>query len=850
MCDRTEKEGRSAGNRMNTVDKISLNGNDWKMKEFVGMDWVWRDSVKPNTADVRWWYPATVPGSVMQDLVTNGLIPDPHYECNTRLGEWASARTWVYRKEIFIPEEAKGRRIELCFEGIDYASEIFLNGCSIGTQEGMFIPWRWDVTESLRYGELNLIAVVIEPAPFEQPQVGKTSLVYTHKSRMTYWWDFCPRMVHQGIWQDAYLKITGEAVITDWLIDTCLVSGEEAKVTVQVWTRQARGCAYRLAFGEQQVRGVVGQEDEFICEFTVKNPRLWWCNGQGEAFEHEVWLELYDRLNELSDTRRTKRGIREIAFVPNEGVTDERGRFLLKLNGRTVFINGYNWVPADLFYGAAATEKVAHLIRLAKEAGVNMFRVWGGGLIERDSFYEMCAQAGILVWQEFILSSSGIDNRPSMAERYKQLLGSQAETIIKMKRNHTALAVWCGGNELQYDDGTPVDADDPLVKVMGDAVRRWDPGRKWLPTSPSGGVFLNSFENLEKCPDQLYDVHGPWEHQGLERHYELYNKGTCLLHSEFGVEGMTSARALYRNVAPEHLLPASKDNPVYFHRGAWWNNEPLVQKTFGGNLTDVEQIRLASQYMQYEGLKYAMECSRRRAFHCSGIFPWQFNEPYPNLFCTSALDYYGNPKPVYYGARRVYAPWLVNASFESASLAGKDELKATLFAAGNLPETEKESHGGYMVTAQLWTLEGRLLKEEHYSLGELGAKACQAGTFCWKLEETPHMLALLRLRLKAQGDERVLAENEYLFTLTGDLGEVFRTREPVLKIEKEKGAVRIINAGEIAALFVFLKKEEGEPVYWEDNYLSLLPGEERMVRAEGDLDRVEAEGFNLRRESR
>lgn len=694
-----DSQERGTGSRMNAAKKISLNGNDWKMKEFVGMDWVWRDSVKPDTGDVRWWYPATVPGSVMHDLAANGLIPDPHYECNTKLGEWASARTWVYRKEFFIPEEAKGRKIRLCFEGIDYASEIFVNGCSAGKQEGMYLPWSCDVSERLIYGEMNLIAVVIEPAPHEQPQVGRTSLVSTNKSRMTYWWDFCPRMVHQGIWQDVYLKITNGAEIRDWLIDTRLVSGREAKVTVRVWTIQAQGCTYRLSFGDQQRTGVVGQ-DEFCCEFTVEDPRLWWCNGQGEPFEYEVSLELYgcrtelygcrtelsDSRTELSDSRSARRGIREIEFVQNEGVTGEGGRFLMKLNGRTVFINGYNWVPADLFCGAASAEKVAHLIRLAREAGINMFRVWGGGLIEKDSFYEMCARAGILVWQEFSLSSSGIDNKPSMAEDYRKLLKEQAEVIVRLKRNHTALAVWCGGNELQRDDGIPVDENDPLIKAIGDVVRRWDSKRKWLPTSPSGGVFLNSFENLEKCPDQLYDVHGPWEHQGLERHYELYNKGTCLMHSEFGVEGMTSARALYRNVAPQHLLPASKDNPVYFHRGAWWNNEPLVQKTFGGSLTDVEQIRRASQYMQYEGLKYAMECNRRRAFRCSGMFPWQFNEPYPNLFCTSALDYYGNPKPVYYGVRRTYAPWVVNAAFDSASLAGKRELRTVLFAAGNLPE--------------------------------------------------------------------------------------------------------------------------------------------------------------------
>ncbi len=832
---------------MNTAERISLNGNDWKMKEFVGMDWVWRDSVKPDTGDVRWWYPATVPGSVMHDLAANGMIPDPHYECNTKLGEWACDRTWVYRREIFVPKEAEGRKVGLCFDGIDYASEIFVNGCTVGKQEGMYIPWSCDVSGHLLYGKTNLIAVVIEPAPFEQPQVGRTSLVYTNKSRMTYWWDFCPRMVHQGIWQDAYLKITGEAEIRDWLIDTRLVSGEEAKVTVQVWTHQAGGCTYRLSFGEQQLTGVAGQ-DGFRCEFVLREPRLWWCNGQGEAYEYEVRLELYDRQQVLSDIRTARRGIREIEFVQNEDAAGENTSFLLRLNGRNVFMNGYNWVPADLFYGAVSTEKVAHLIRLAKKAGINVFRVWGGGLIERDSFYEMCARAGILVWQEFCLSSSGIDNKPSWAESYRKLLEEQAEVIVKLKRNHTALAVWCGGNELKYDDGTPIDENDPLIKVIGNVVHRLDPRRKWLPSSPSGGVFLNSFENLEKYPDKMCDVHGPWEHQGLERHYALYNKGTCLMHSEFGVEGMTSARALYRNVAPEHLLPASKDNPVYFHRGAWWNNEPLVQKTFGGDLTDVEQIRRASQYMQYEGLKYAMECNRRRAFHCSGMFPWQFNEPYPNLFCTSALDYYGNPKPVYYGVRKVYAPWLVNAAFDSASLAGRKELRAVLFAANNLPGTaqhEKAWTEGYSVTAQLWTVKGRLLKEESYSLSEVGVRACEAGSFCWELEETPHMLVLLRLRLKRHADESVLAENEYLFTLSGDLGEVFRTEQPVLRIEKEEGAVRITNVGEIAALYVFLKKEEGAAVYWEDDYLNILPGEERLIRAEGDLEQAEAEALNL-----
>ena len=177
------------------MDRINLNGPDWLMKEFVGMDWVWRDSVMPQTGDVRWWYPAEVPGSVLHDLMENGLVPDPYYEMNSKLAEWVPDRTWVYKKEFFVPEDLEGKRITLVFEGIDYSSEIFLNGVSLGKQEGMYVPWSMDVSAKLLPGETNLLAVVLEPAPPSQPQVGKTSLVYTHKSRMTYWWDFCPRMI-------------------------------------------------------------------------------------------------------------------------------------------------------------------------------------------------------------------------------------------------------------------------------------------------------------------------------------------------------------------------------------------------------------------------------------------------------------------------------------------------------------------------------------------------------------------------------------------------------------------------------------------------------------------------------
>lgn len=825
------------------AEKIELSGSDWKMKEFIGLDWVWRNSIMPETEDQRWWYPAQVPGSVLHDLMENHLVPDPYYELNSKLIEWVSARTWVYRKKFFLPEKYEGKRISLVFEGIDYSSEIFLNGISLGKQEGMYIPWEKDIGEILKYGEENVLAVVLDAAPFEQPQVGKTSYVYTHKSRMTYWWDFCPRMIHQGIWQGVYLRVTEQERLQNVQIKTKLFNHyTEAEIFFQVEAEGEDGCRVEGIFGTYKFGGRV-LEGKWYGSIRIENPKLWWCNGQGEPYEYNVTIKIFNKNKVCSDVWHGKKGIREVIFEKNESVPEEqqeKGSFLLRLNGRHIYMNGYNWVPADVLYGAVSEEKRVHLIRLAKEAGVNILRVWGGGLIETDSFYRLCGEAGIMVWQEFILSSSGIENTPSETETYKELMKEQAEIIIKNKRNYTSLVIWCGGNELQDLEGNPLDSEHPLLHVLEGQVKILDAERKWLPTSPSGGVFLNSFDNLEKCPERLYDVHGPWEHQGMERHYQLYNKGTCLLHSEFGVEGMTNYEALRKTTAPEHFLPASKDNPYYFHRGSWWNNEELVQETFGGGLDEIEQIRGASQYMQYEGLKYAVERNRMRAFANSGTFPWQFNEPYPNLYCTSALDYYGNPKPAYYGVKKVYGTYLINAKFKSTCLYEEEFLKADIQTAINLSVERK---GQLTAVAEVFRMDGTLIEEKNWRIDALTAHANTVGQICVRLKKEKEELLLLRLSLYRE-DERV-ADNEYLFTKAKDFAGVLQMDEPTFQADYQDGIVKIKNSGSIPILFLFISKEEGTPIYLKDNYFTLLPGEERRIEGNGKIEQASIQGLNL-----
>jgi beta-mannosidase len=401
----------------------------------------------------------------------------------------------------------------------------------------------------------------------------------------------------------------------------------------------------------------------------------------------------------------------------------------------------------DVLYGRQQPEKLKRLMQLAKEAGVLMFRVWGGGLIETDAFYEACADAGILVWQEFIQSSSGVDNRTSDDPGHIVRMLKDARSIIRAKRNHTALAIWCGGNELQDENGYPLDDSDTLLGALSGLVHILDPRRHWLPTSSSGGFFSNTLENCLKYPERLADVHGPWQHDGLENHYKLYNAGTSLLSSEFGVGGFTNPTALKRILPEEALWPVNGNNEYYSHRDPWWINDVQLQEMFGYKLTDLETMVKASQYIQFEGLRYALEANIRRAPHNSGTFPWQFNEPYPNCICTNQIDYYCNPKPAWYAMKSAYRPLYPAMSFNSALIDESGKMNTELWLCGGMDIKNVLTKPGVLT----WLIYGdsKLVSRGSLSLEEGNLKAPLNSL---TIEAQGHAVVLVRLSLEFENE--------------------------------------------------------------------------------------------------
>jgi beta-mannosidase len=429
------------------------------------------------------------------------------------------------------------------------------------------------------------------------------------------------------------------------------------------------------------------------------------------------------------------------------------------VNGEVAQIRGWNWVPLDVNVGVPRPEKLERLLRLAQRAGVNLLRVWGGGVIESDEFYAWCDRLGLLVWQEFSQSSSGLESIPSDEPEFIATLASDAREIVPSRAWHPSLAIWCGGNELDADDSTPA------IAALREVVRELDPGRAWLPTSPVGEL----------------DVHGPWEHQGLREHYAHYDARTSRLHSEFGVEGMTNRAALDRLIAPDHRWPADRTNPVYEHLGAWWNNAPLVQACFGGRIEDVETMRRASQWLQYDGLRYAVEATLRRG---AGVIPWQFNESFPNAWCTSAVDWHGEPKPAYHGVARAYrgAP---AAQFATCAWGGLGEVRAAVSA-----------------PARLVDLDGRVVADGE---GEIAAP----------LDAFAYDVFLLDL-----------GTNRYVMSRTENLAPLLDL--PATRLELTDGVLR--NTGGVAAIGIVT----------DGDVLDVLPGESVPIHG------VRAEGWNAR----
>lgn len=628
---------------------------------------------------------ATVPGSVTADLVKAGILKDPYFEMQSLSQEWVGNRWWVYtNKTVTVGPEYKGKTIRLLFSGIDYHAHIYFNNHRLGEHVGMFDPAIFDVTEYVNFDTPNTLRVCLEHTPFEHSYTGYISKKSTVKTHCSYKWDFCCRMVDMGIYDDVLLCVSGMSYFgyTDsrWDGKTLHASAEinalssgyasvSAELSFESETVTKTGQAVMLGEGMNEV----------AFDIDVNDPKLWYPGGYGEQPLYNLKLSV-SQGDVISDVIEKAVGLRTLEHIRTESAPGSAYPYLVKINGKRIWMKGVNICPTDLMTGLSTDERYERFIKLAHDGNINAFRMWGGGNFERESFYSLCDRYGIIIFQDFLQSNVTTPAYPNNSPGFLEFFKNIMTHVVKTLRSHPCLVIFSGGNEIRNPDtGGTIEMSDPNISMLRALVCKYAPETLMLPTSGSGPSPVIQFDKLDN-KEIYHDVHGPWQYMGVSEHYHMWNVQTSMLNSEFGCNGMTNYSSL-KKIIGEKLLHTRDNNtfanPVYYHHHDGWDTYFRDSALFGQ--MELCDYIIASQFIMAEGLRYGYESCRRRAFVNCGAFAWQFNEPWPNSACTNIIDYYGNPKLAYYFIRDALKSVHVSMEYDSIVYRSEDEFSGRLF---------------------------------------------------------------------------------------------------------------------------------------------------------------------------
>ncbi len=642
-------------------NSISLGGSDWRL----GYKKIYDGSASATIAEVEKmteWFNATVPGNVRADLMAAKRLPDLFVGKNNEAGGWVNDCVWWYEKKFKHPGN-KFSRYFLELRGIDYISQVYFNGRKLGENEGMFTRHLYDVTSMMR--DENVLNVRIlgssflpKPrrnswrrmaekigAPLQDGQEVFPERTATVKCQMGFGWDFAPDMRTMGVWDEVNLIGCGSALIgyvsaqpsvfreldsAKLSVRLHLNSAAAVQVNIVVQLRPANfeGKTQKFSFNAFVKKGIEALERNVI----IEEPRLWNPWDRGEPNLYELTIGIFEG-DKLSDRVSCLIGLRDVKLARNPGASGKSADWTFTINGNPEFIRGANWVPADSLPGRLREEDYRELIRLAKEAHINMFRVWGGGLREKRYFYEMCSREGILVWQEFPFSCVFLGRLPS-DEAFLRLAEKEVTSIVKSIANYPCVAVYCGGNEFSPS------RNSKLLTRVAQAVRSADGSRPFLPASPARG-----------------DSHNWFVWHGFANINE-YRNDFSQFASEFGLQAAPAAESLKRFLSKREVWPPGEE--WEYHKAQLNKLERYVGPASEFSL---EHFVEATQKMQAFALQTAIEHYRRRKPNCSGAMFWQFNEPWPAV-SWSVIDYYRVPKLAYWKLKDIYNPVLISIVYE------------------------------------------------------------------------------------------------------------------------------------------------------------------------------------------
>ena len=805
------------------------------------------------------WLPATVPGTVHQDLMDNDKLINPFFGMNEEKVQWVEKEDWQDKTSFILTKEQLAHQAAILnFKGLDTYADIYLNGSLLKRTDNMFVGYELPVKDVLREGENRLQVYFHSPIKMGLPQWETDGFdypadndhskirvsIYSRKAPYSYGWDWGIRLATSGIWRPVTLELFDAARIEDYFVQQVSVSKELAKVNnileVSSVASAPQQAEVVLTYSYKDGAKVTEQKNVTLhpgCNkvsmpIEIANPNLWMPNGWGEAalYDFEMTVKVNGKVV-ASEKKRV--GLRTIRVVMED---DKDGKsFYFVVNGQPMFAKGSNLIPDDALLPNITTERYYQLVKDVKDANHNMIRVWGGGIYEDDRLYDAADEMGILIWQDFIFACTTYPSDPTFLRRVRE----EAEYNIKRLRSHACLAMWCGNNEI-YEGmrfwGWSRKYKNPAVweemqegynklfhQLLPAMVKEYDAGRFYMHGSP--------YEANWGRPNtwKIADSHN-WGTWYGRKPFESLDKELPRFMSEFGFQAFPEMKTIATFAEPKDY--ALESDVMNAHQKASIGNA-LIKKTMALYYDvpeDFEELVYKGLVLQGFGIRHGIEAHRRNRPYCMGSLYWQLNDSWP-VVSWSSIDYYGNWKAMHYQSKRAFAPILLNAFKEGDQLCIytlSDELK---------------DYKNVTLQLKVMDFNGKVLSKKNVK-GEVPANV--SAVFHQEAYEalaTNPTNTLLLMTLKSQKGE-VLSEEIFYFNHPKD--QELPMARVTYKVKPMDGKCEVTLSAKQLVRDIFIEIPY-QGARFTDNFFDLLPGQtKKMVITSDEIKKGEPIELKIR----
>ena len=803
------------------------------------------------------WMPAIVPGTVLNSLVYNQKYPEPYYGINNKIESklipdisetGRDFYTYWFRTDFTVPQSFKGKTVWLQLDGINYRAEVWVNGNLLSTINGMFIQDYIDVTDFVKIGESNGLAIKIYPvdvpgsakpkswgAAGEFHNGGNGNIGLNTTMLMTVGWDFTfmdgIRDRNTGIWKNISLYATGRVALRHPFVKSELRKPDydQARETVSVeiinpsTSNRVISCkvkgeivgenitfekTFRLMRGEEKTATFSPEE---FPQLIINSPKLWWPVNKGPQNLYDLKLTVSVDGKDC-DSVKTRFGIREIV---SDRKTPDKSR-VFYVNGKRLFIRGTNWIPEAML--RTSDERTYAELRYSRQSGVNLLRMWGGGIAESDYFFQLCDELGLLVWQEFWMT--GDTRHP----HDKGLYMSNVESTVKRIRNHPSLAYYVASNESTEVTGTP----ELLNKLDG----------------------TRGFQMQSEC-EGVHDG-SPYKQVNPMQHYEntASPRGSRVdgFNPEYGAPTLPTVEILREMMDEKDLWPINKEVWDYLDGN-------------GFHLMSTMYTDLVNNYGKSSSIdEFAQKGQLLGAINSKSIWEvWNYNKlDYGDRFCSGLLFWYHNCSMPQVASRMW--DWSLEPTASLYHTANSleplhaqfDYLKNTVSVVNDYYREFKN----YKVIAQVYDINSKKVFEES-AVVNLPSDGVVNDALTIRFPENISQVHFIKLILKDENGKDVSSnfywrsndKYEGSKTLTGPAASGFEDLSK-LKQAKVKLTYKVREddnnyfvditlrntSGQIAFFnqlqFLNSKMSPIRPSFYTDNFFSLMPGEKKTVTIE------------------